>query len=95
MFDFEVKIRKTMTDFLSPSIERMAKTSEGQVKLIKDSESMLKRLAELEEAVYNQGKANPIFDDIKDRITKGEVRRKLDNEELRNRMDNVEEIVSQ
>lgn len=54
---------------------------------------MEKRLAELEEAVYNQGRANAVFEDIRDRITKNETTRKVDIEEVRNRMTNVEHKV--
>ena len=54
---------------------------------------MEKRLAELEEAVYNHGRANAIFEDIRDRITKNETTRKVDIEEVRNRMINVEHKV--
>ena len=50
-------------------------------------------MAVLEEAVYNQGRANPIFEQFRVRIAEGEKQRKVDNEELKNRMDNVEKIV--
>lgn len=52
------------------------------------------KITALEEAVYNQGRANAIFDDIRDSITRNEAARKMDNEELRNRMTNSEKMVN-
>jgi hypothetical protein len=53
MFDFEVKMRKTMTEFLAPSIDRMSKSQEAYQKLLKDHEKAMLRITSLEEAVYN------------------------------------------
>lgn len=93
MFDFEVKMRKAVSDFVAPSIERMTRVAESQQASAKATEQLLVRMAELEDAVYNQGRAHSIFEDIKDRITKGEALRRVDNEALKNRMDNVEKMV--
>ncbi len=51
------------------------------------------RVRQLEEAVYNQGRANSLFEDIRDKISFIESIRKVENEQLRNRMDNVERAV--
>ena len=55
---------------------------------------MIKRLAGLEEAVFNQGKSNEVFDEIRDRIVTNEAVRKVDNMKLIDRMDNVEKAMS-
>jgi uncharacterized protein YjcR len=51
------------------------------------------RLDNIEEAVYNQGRADPIFDQFRVRIAENERERKCDNESLMQRMDNVEEKI--
>lgn len=83
MFDFEIRMRKTIGELLKPSIDKMTKDRESYKKLIQTVDKVDKRIVELEEAVYNQGRANAIFDDIKDRIASGEVKRKIDNEALK------------
>ena len=65
------------------------------MKLLKDQEKAMKKIEDLEEAVYNQGKANSIFEDIRDNITKNEAARKVDSEELHNRMANTEKTVTE
>ncbi len=88
-------MRKAVTDFLAPSIERMTRVTESQQATAKQTEQLAGRVTELEEAVYNQGRANSIFEDIKDRIAKNEAQRRVDNEALRNRMDNTEQLVAE
>lgn len=57
----------------------------------KASESMQQRLAYLEDAVYNQGKGD-IFQELREQISAAAVQRKVENEELRDRMFNVEKL---
>jgi hypothetical protein len=73
----------------------MSKSQEAYVKLLKDHEKAMEKIADLEEAVYNQGKANAIFEDIRDNITKNEAARKMDSQELHSRMGNAEKTVSE
>jgi len=91
MFDFEVRMRKTMTEFMGPSIERMTHVSKSMAEVAKASESMQQRLADLEDAVYNQGKGD-IFQELREQISAAAVQRKVENEELRDRMFNVEKL---
>ena len=91
MFDFEVRMRKTMTDFMGPAIERMTHVSESMTEVAKASENMQQRLADLEDAVYNQGRGD-IFQELREQIQAAAVQRKVENEELRDRMFNVEKL---
>jgi ribosomal protein S24E len=50
--------------------------------LSKTTDSLVARLAELEEAVYHQGKAIPIFQEIRKKITDNEALRKKEDEKL-------------
>ena len=65
MFDFEVKMRKNMTEFMGPAIDRMTHVSESQAEVARASENMQQRLADLEDAVYNQGTGNNAFEEIR------------------------------
>lgn len=40
MFDFEVRMRKTMTEFMGPAIERMTHVSESMAEVSKVSENI-------------------------------------------------------
>ena len=92
MFDFEVKMRKNMTEFMGPSIEKMTHVSESQAEVVRSSENMQKRLAELEDAVYNLGTGHNAFEEIRAQIAASATQRKVENEELRDRMYNVEKL---
>ena len=93
MYDFEIKMRKMIIDLLNPSIEKMSKDREIQANMIKSQADLMTRLDNIEEAVYNQGRADPIFDQFRVRIAENERERKCDNEQLMQRMDNVEEKI--
>jgi hypothetical protein len=94
MFDFELKMRKTISEILAPSVDRMAKSQEAYARLFKGHEMAMEKITDLEEAVYNQGRSNAIFDDIRDKISKNEAQRKMDNEKLRNYLTNTEKLVN-
>jgi hemerythrin-like domain-containing protein len=62
MYDFEMRMRKLISDLLQPSIEKMTREKEAGAHLVRTAEDLVKRMSNLEEAVYNQGRADPIFD---------------------------------
>lgn len=62
LYDFEVRMRKLIGDLLGPPIDKMTREKETYINLIRTSEDLVKRMATIEEAVYNQGRADPIFD---------------------------------
>jgi hypothetical protein len=53
MYDFEMRMRKLISDLLQPSIEKMAKEKEAGATLVRTAEDLVKRMSQLEEAVYN------------------------------------------
>ena len=53
MYDFEIKMRKMITNLLNPSIEKMSKDRETQANMIKTQADLMTRLDNIEEAVYN------------------------------------------
>ena len=62
MYDFEIRMRKLISDILQPSIEKMAREKDAGATLVRTAEDLVKRMSQIEEAVYNQGRADPIFD---------------------------------
>jgi cystathionine beta-lyase/cystathionine gamma-synthase len=62
MYDFEIRMRKLISDILQPSIEKMAREKDAGATLVRTAEDLVKRMSKIEEAVYNQGRADPIFD---------------------------------
>jgi len=94
MYDFEIKMRKMIIDLLQPSIEKMSKDKDIQANMLRTQADFLTRMEAIEEAVYNQGRADPIFDQFRVKIAENEKERKMDNEELQHRMQNVETLVN-
>ena len=61
MYDFEVRMRKLVSDFLQPSFDKMAKHTDTNCNMQKIQGELIVKIAALEEAVYNQGRADPVF----------------------------------
>ena len=53
IYDFEMRMRKMVTDLLAPSLEKMTRDKENSANLVKTSGELVNRMATLEEAVYN------------------------------------------
>ena len=53
MYDFEIRMRKLISDILQPSIEKMAREKDAGATLVRTAEDLVKRMSQIEEAVYN------------------------------------------
>ncbi len=53
IYDFEMRMRKMITELLAPSLEKMTRDKENSANLVKTSGELVNRMATLEEAVYN------------------------------------------
>jgi hypothetical protein len=53
VFEFEMRMRKLISDLLQPSIEKMARDKEAGATVVRTAEDLVKRMSAIEEAVYN------------------------------------------
>eukprot|EP00347_Sterkiella_histriomuscorum_P002179 403369162 len=97
-FDFEIRMRRVIQEFMEPTIERITRDRELQNLTQKRSDQQQKRVELLESVVLKTGSSSTlgnnsqqktVFEEISQTISDNDRMRKIGHEQIKNEMQNV------